>query len=238
MSVRADLLVLGNVITMDEHKPHAEAVAIKGDKILYVGAAEVARKLCDENTEVYDYGKNSVYPGFLEAHCHPGGAGAKMALIASLDPNASLEECVKTMKDYMDANPDKNMYQGMGFEEHDVKPRADMLDAICPDKIMMCTDSGGHSMWLNTKAMEHFGINKEAVEKWGTDCVRVDENGNPTGYISEGPVFHVRANNAITMDEFKDAFLHWQNYALSMGYTGVYDAGVEVHYFFTIRINI
>ncbi|MER2133012.1 MAG: hypothetical protein ABS896_11430, partial [Carnobacterium inhibens] len=68
MSVRADLLVLGNVITMDEHKPHAEAVAIKGDKILYVGAAEVARKLCDENTEVYDYGKNSVYPGFLEAH--------------------------------------------------------------------------------------------------------------------------------------------------------------------------
>ena len=41
MSVRADLLVLGNVITMDEHKPHAEAVAIKGDKILYVGAAEV-----------------------------------------------------------------------------------------------------------------------------------------------------------------------------------------------------
>ena len=228
MSVRADLLVLGNVITMDEHKPHAEAVAIKGDKILYVGAAEVARKLCDENTEVCDYGKNSVYPGFLEAHCHPGGAGAKMTLITSLDPNASLEECVKTMKDYMDANPDKNMYQGMGFEEHDVKPRADMLDAICPDKIMMCTDSGGHSMWLNTKAMEHFGINKEAVEKWGTDCVRVDENGNPTGYISEGPVFHVRANNVITMDEFKDAFLHWQNYALSMGYTGVYDAGVEV----------
>ena len=228
MSVRADLLVLGNVITMDEHKPHAEAVAIKGDKILYVGAAEVARKLCDENTEVCDYGKNSVYPGFLEAHCHPGGAGAKMALITSLDPNASLEECVKTMKDYMDANPDKNMYQGMGFEEHDVKPRADMLDAICPDKIMMCTDSGGHSMWLNTKAMEHFGINKEAVEKWGTDCVRVDENGNPTGYISEGPVFHIRANNVITLDEFKDAFLHWQNYALSMGYTGVYDAGVEV----------
>ena len=228
MSVRADLLVLGNVITMDEHKPHAEAVAIKGDKILYVGAAEVARKLCDENTEVCDYGKNSVYPGFLEAHCHPGGAGAKMTLITSLDPNASLEECVKTMKDYMDANPDKNMYQGMGFEEHDVKPRADMLDAICPDKIMMCTDSGGHSMWLNTKAMEHFGINKEAVEKWGTDCVRVDENGNPTGYISEGPVFHVRANNVITMDEFKDAFLHWQNYALSMGYTAVYDAGVEV----------
>ncbi len=225
---KADLLVLGNVITMDEHKPHAEAVAVKDDKIIYVGAAEVAKKLCDDHTEVCDYGDNSVYPGFLEAHCHPGGAGGLMSLIVHLDPNASLEECVQVMKDYMEAHPEKPMYQGMGFEEHDVQPHHDMLDAICPDKIMMCTDSGGHSMWLNTKAMEKFGINKDAVEKWGTACVRVDEDGNPTGYISEGPVFHVRANNEITLEEFKGAMLCWQDYALSMGYTGVYNAGVEV----------
>ncbi len=228
MNGKADLIVLGNVITMDEHKPYAEAVAVKDDKIMYVGDAEVAKKLCDDNTEVCDYGNNTVYPGFLEAHCHPGGAGAKMSLIVSLDPNASLEECVQVMKEYMEAHPGKQLYQGVGFEEHDVQPRADMLDAICPDIMMMCTDSGGHSMWLNTKAMEHFGINREAVEKWGTACVRVDENGDPTGYISEGPVFHVRANVEITLDEFKEAFLCWQDYALSMGYTGVYDAGVEV----------
>ncbi|MCR5626640.1 MAG: amidohydrolase [Lachnospiraceae bacterium] len=224
----ADLLVIGNVITMDEHKPYAQAVAVKGEKIMYVGAKEVAQKLCDENTKVYDYGTNSVYPGFLEAHCHPGGAGAKMSLIASLDPAASLEECVQTMKEYMEAHPEKTNYQGMGFEEHDVQPHKSMLDAICPDKIMICTDSGGHSMWLNSKAMETFGINREAVEKWGTACVRVDENGDPTGYISEGPVFHVRESNEITLEEYKEAFLCWQDYALSMGYTGVYNAGVEV----------
>ncbi len=227
-NVKADLLILGNVITMDEHKPCAEAVAVKDDRILYVGAAEVAKKLCDDHTQVCDYGNNSVYPGFLEAHCHPGGAGGMMSLIVQLDPKASLEECVQVMKDYMEAHPEKTMYQGMGFEEHDVPPHHDMLDAICPDKIMMCTDSGGHSMWLNTKAMEKFGINQAAVEKWGTACVRVDKDGNPTGYISEGPVFHVRANNEITLDEFKGAMLCWQDYALSMGYTGVYNAGVEV----------
>lgn len=228
MQNKADLLVLGNVITMDEHKPHAEAVAVKGDKILYVGAAEVAKKLCDDRTKVFDYGSSSVYPGFLEAHCHPGGAGWKMSLIANLDPDASLDECVQVMKDYMEAHPEKPNYQGMGFEEHDEAPHHSMLDAICPDKVMMCTDSGGHSMWLNTKAMEKFGINQAAVEKWGTDCVRVDEDGNPTGYISEGPVFHVRAMNKVTVDEFKEALLCWQDYALSMGYTGVYNAGVEV----------
>ncbi len=225
---KADLLILGNVITMDEHKPRAEAVAVKGDKIIYVGAAEVARKLCNEHTKVCDYGTNSVYPGFLEAHCHPGGAGALGSIVMPLDPNASLEEIVQVMKAYMEANPNKNNYQGMGFEEHDVQPHHSMLDAICPDKVMMCTDSGGHSMWLNTPAMEKYGIDREAVEKWGTACVRVDENGDPTGYISEGPVFHVRAANKISLEDFKDAVLNWQDYALSMGYTGVYNAGVEV----------
>ncbi len=228
MQGKADLLVLGNVITMDEHKPYAEAVAVKGDKILYVGAAEVARKLCDEHTKVCDYGDNSVYPGFLEAHCHPGGAGYKMSLVAVLNPDASLEECVQVMKEYMEANPEKEILQGAGFEEHNVAPCASMLDAICTDRIMICTDSGGHSMWLNSKAMETYGINQEAVEKWGTACVRVDENGNPTGYISEGPVFYIRSKLNVTLEELKGALLVWEDFALSKGFTGVYNAGVEV----------
>ncbi len=224
----ADVLVLGNVITMDERKPYAEAVAVKGDKILYVGAAEVARQLCDDNTKVYDYGKNSVYPGFLEAHCHPGGVGLKKCLIASLDPNASLEECVQVMKEYMEAHPEEEIVQGQGFEEHGVKPHYSMLDAICPDKAMICTDSGGHSMWMNSKAMERFGIDQRAVEQWGTACVRVDENGKPTGYISEGPVFRVRNSITVTVDQMKRALSAWQDFALSMGYTGSYNAGVDL----------
>ncbi|MCR4667637.1 MAG: amidohydrolase family protein [Desulfovibrio sp.] len=225
---KADLLILGNIITMNEHKPFAEAVAVKGDKILYVGASEVAKKLCDKHTKRYDYGKNSVYPGFLESHCHPGGAGSRMTLMQPLDPNASLEECVLVMKKYMEAHPEKKILQGQGFEERDVKPHHGMLDAICPDKIMICTDSGGHSMWLNGKAMEAYGINKQAVDKWGTECVRVDENGRPTGYISEGPVFYIREQTSNTLDEMKLALSAWQDYALSRGYTASYNAGVEL----------
>ncbi len=62
---------------MNEYKPFAEAVAVRGDTILYVDEADVARKLCDSHTTVHDYGKNSVYPGLLEAHCHPGGAATR-----------------------------------------------------------------------------------------------------------------------------------------------------------------
>ncbi len=79
----------------------------------------------------------------------------------------SLEECVQIMKAYVEAHPDKPIYNGAGFSTSGPEPNAGMLDPICPDKPMICTSNDGHSMWLNTKAMETFGINREAVAKWG-----------------------------------------------------------------------
>ncbi|HJJ46623.1 MAG TPA: hypothetical protein O0Y17_06050, partial [Methanocorpusculum sp.] len=66
----ADALYLGNVITMDDKNPTAEAVAVKDGKILFVGSAKDAEMYCDADTEVIDYGENSIYPGFMEAHMH------------------------------------------------------------------------------------------------------------------------------------------------------------------------
>lgn len=225
---KADLLILGNVITMDEYKPFAQAVAVKGDTILYVGDAEVARKLCDSRTTIFDYGKNSVYPGFLEAHCHPGSAGNKLVGQAKMDPEASLEECVQVIKKFIDDHPKKTFIHGAGFSMGGKSPTAAMLDAICTDKSIVCESFDAHSMWLNTKAMEEFGINRDAVAKWGTDCVRVDSSGNPVGFISEAPTFHVRANMKISVDDMKEYLLAWQDLALSEGYTGTYNAGVEL----------
>ncbi|MCR5731389.1 MAG: amidohydrolase [Sphaerochaetaceae bacterium] len=225
---KADMLVLGNVITMDEKKPYAEAVVAKGDKIIYVGSAEVARELCDEHTKVYDYGKNSVYPGFLEAHCHAGAAGYKKIGTAQLDLDATPEECAQVMKEYMEKYPNKPLFSGGGFNFAKDLPDASLLDEICPDKKMLLTSVDGHSMWLNTKAMEAFGINEEAVKKWGESCIKVDENGKPTGYISEAPTFHVRAQVEISVEEMKNCMLNWQDYSFSMGYTGVYNAGAEL----------
>ncbi|MBP3232593.1 MAG: amidohydrolase family protein [Anaerovibrio sp.] len=103
-----------------------------------------------------------------------------------------------------------------------------MLDAVCSDKSIVVESYDGHSMWLNTKAMEEFGINQDAVAKWGKDCVRVDSSGKPTGIISEAPTFHVRANMKFSVEDMKKYLLAWQDLALSNGYTGAYNAGVEI----------
>ena len=70
--MKAQIIIIGNVITMDEFKPYAEAIAVCDEKIIYVGSKEAAMKLKDDKTKILDYGTNSIYPGFLEAHCHPG----------------------------------------------------------------------------------------------------------------------------------------------------------------------
>ncbi len=226
---KANLLILGHVITMDEHKPRAEAVAVKDGKILYVGDAEVARHLCDEQTKICDFGSNYIYPGFLEAHCHPGGAGYKMTGAASLGSEDSLEKIVQDMKAYMEKYPEKELVVGMGMSATAiVEAKASMLDAICPDKSMACLAQDGHSAWLNTPAMKRFGIDKEAVKKWGTSCVRVDAEGNPTGSLSEGPAIQIYSQVEKTVEDMKTSLLAWQEYALSNGYTAVYNAGVQL----------
>lgn len=61
---KAEKLILGNIITMDDTKPYAEAVVVTDGIITYVGGKKTAKTLCDENTTILDYGENYVYPDF------------------------------------------------------------------------------------------------------------------------------------------------------------------------------
>lgn len=230
MNMKADKLYLGNIITMDEIKPRAQALTVKDGLIQYVGSEETARSLCDENTEVIDLGENCVYPGFLEAHCHPTGAGHMLdrQAVCDVGDGTCLEDYVQIMKEFIEKHPGKSRYSGHGFMERDVKPTASMLDAICSDTPVMIGTTDGHSMWLNTKAMEAFGIDKAAVEKYGSDLVRVDENGEPTGYVSEAPVFAIRKMLTLDKEDGVRFLKNAQEFFFSKGYTGIYDAGIEL----------
>ena len=228
MEKQADTLILGNIITMDENKPRARAVAAAQGKIVYVGGEETARSLCADDAVVLDYGDNYVYPGFLEAHCHPGGAGARAIGQANLLPGKSIDEYVQITADYIAANPGRELYTGANWMERDRMPDARDLDAICPDVPVVLQTGDGHSMWLNTAALERFGIDRACAEKWGPAVVRLREDGTPTGYISEGPVFDIMKAIAYTREQMKGFLLWFQDFMLSMGFTGAYDAGYEV----------
>ena len=227
--MKAETIIFGNVITMDDFKPYAEAIAVADGKIIYVGSKEAAMKLQGDNTKVLDYGKNSIYPGFLEAHCHPGLAANMMFGRAKLSEGKTPEDYLAILKKYIQDNPDKPHYVGSGWADDLLyQLNAKQLDEICPDKPLINQSGSGHMMWVNTKAMEAFDINEDAVKQWGTECIHVDENGKPNGMLAEKPAIDLVKRVQPDLAQAKAELLGFQQYAFSNGYTGVYDAGYQL----------
>ena len=223
----ADKLFLGNIITMEAGRPAQEAMTVKDGKVQFVGTRETAEALCDENTEVVDFGDSYIYPGIIESHCHPDMAGVRIKLQADLTPGQSMAEYVEIMDAFIKANPGADEYRGAGWCERECKPTAAMLDAICPDVPVALNSVDGHSQWLNTPALAKYNIDQACIDFWGTDIIHVDENGAPTGYISEGPTTEISTAATYTDEQRDAAFLAWQDFAFEQGLTAVMHAGVR-----------
>lgn len=230
----ADKLVIGKIITMVPNASTAQAITIKNGKVQYVGSLTEARKHCDDKTVVENYGKNSIYPGFLEGHLHGIEVAGRLDQcdLATLDvkPSTTMEDFVNAMAQYVNDNPKRSIYKGAGWSvRRDVLPTRQMLDTICPKVPMVLSSVDGHSMWLNTVALKKFKYDDPAnIEKFGTDCIRLESGGFPTGYVSEGAMELARPALALTKDEYKKNLLKWQDMAFSYGITGVVEAAISI----------
>ena len=225
-------LILGNIITMDEKRPFARAAVVKNGVFAYIGGAEEAKKLAGADAQVLDYGENFIYPGFLESHCHGHLAGDRLIGQANLT-QVGLTDYVKyreIIKEFIAKNPHRKFYLASGWVENEEHVTKAYLDEICADKPLFMHTGGGHSMLLNTKALEWAGIDAEYAKKYGYDQVHVDANGEPDGYICEGPVFEIVPKLPTTLEDAKAYLLAWQDLALRSGFTAVCDAGAEVVY--------
>ena len=223
-------LILGNIITVDEKRPFAKAAVVKDGVFSYIGSAEEAKKLAGADAKVLDYGDNYIYPGFMESHCHGSFAGERAIGQADL-MQAGLTNYPKyreIIKEFIAKNPQRDFYVAAGWVENEEYVDKSFLDEICSEKPVFMQTGGGHSMLMNTKAMEWAGVDAEYAKKWGYDLVHVDKNGAPDGYICEGPLFEIVPKLPTTVRDIKDYLLAWQEFAFSKGYTAVGDAGAEV----------
>ena len=226
-------LILGNIITMDERRPFARAALVKGGTFAFIGDEGEARRLACEDATVLDYGDDFVYPGFLESHSHGYLAGERAIGQADLTQAGLTTDYAKyreIIRAFIEQNPDREMYMASGWNENEEKVTKAYLDEICADKPLIMNTAGGHSMLLNTKALEWAGIDREYARRFSPDEVHVDENGDPNGYICEAPVFEVMPKVPKTLEDAKRYLLAWQDIAFKNGYTAVADAGVEIVY--------
>ena len=226
----SETLVLGNIITVDEKRPFAKAALVKDGVFVYVGSADEAKNLAGSDAKVLDYGNNFIYPGFLESHTHGHLAGMRFIGQADLKQVGFTDYAKyrEIIKEFIAKNPQRDYYIAAGWTENEEYVTKAYLDEICADKPLILHSSGGHSMLLNSKALEIAEIDAECAKKYGYAQVHVDANGEPDGYICETPVFELVPLLPTSIEDAKAYLLAWQDFALKSGFTAVADAGAEI----------
>ncbi len=228
------LYVNGNIFTVNKEQEWAEAVAVEGNKIVYVGDRAGADAFCDGSTEIYDLDGKMMLPGFIDGHCHPVMAAHVLSQIV-FDIDWTLDECLENIRKYVDEHPDESSYFGLGYAEwlFDEKgPRKELLDDICPDKPMFFLGSGGHEGWANSKCFEMAGITKETPDPIpGFHYFSRDAEGNPAGHVVEGSSEGMILSNIDFFDAESVVNIMVKNsedYA-AMGVTGTADMGMYAY---------
>lgn len=190
----ADLVLKnGQIQTMVSENDVAQAIAIQGNEIIYVGDDAGAESFVGDNTEVIDLAGQFVSPGFMDGHLHgPEPYYEEMFQICIPEGTATNEEYLAIIKEFVDSHPDMDVYTGGPFMQNaymqpdgsNPGPQKEDLDAICADKPIMIRDISHHAMWVNSKALEMGGITKDTPDPDGGRIVR-NADGEPSGLLTD-----------------------------------------------------
>jgi predicted amidohydrolase YtcJ len=178
------------VYTVNEAQPWAEAVAVEGNKIIFVGTSSDAKKHIGEKTRVINLNGKMLLPGFVEGHIHPiSGALATVGVDLQYD---SIEEVLDTLKKYADANPNLEIIRGFGWRYPlfpSTGPTKEQLDKIISNRPVYLIAIDGHSGWANSKALKMAGVTKETPDPQPgfSHYQRDPKTRKATGYLVEVP---------------------------------------------------
>jgi predicted amidohydrolase YtcJ len=229
--IKASLVLQnGSIYTVDQNNNWAQAIAIEGDRIVFVGNNEDSENFIGTNTVVLDLDGKMVLPGFVDSHAHPSHAMNFVGNISlySLD---SLEEYERVIEEYVAAHADAEAYRGGGWADTlfpTLGPTKEILDAIVPDRPVAIVSYDGHSLWVNSVTLERAGIHRDTKDPAGGRIERDPETGQPRGTLRETASELIKSVIPdYTIKERKEALLAYQEMALAAGITMSHDAMLD-----------
>jgi predicted amidohydrolase YtcJ len=182
----ADLVLKNaNIYTVDQHNPHAQAVAVKGDKIVLVGSDAEVRPWIRPGTRVLDLNGATVVPGLTDAHYHFLGVGAR-ELTFNLEGTKSLQDLLVRVKERVAAAKPGDWIVGRGWIETfwnpPVFPTRSDLDKVSPNNPVILGRADGHGAVVNSAALKLAGIDRNTPNPFGGEISK-DKNGEPNGML-------------------------------------------------------
>jgi len=185
----ANLVLLnGNIITMNPKQPHAQAIAIKYDKIVEVGTDKEVKPWINKNTKTIDLKEKTVTPGFIDTHVHMTGFGRTLTTINLREAN-SIKDIKQKLKEQAQKTPKDKWIFGHGWDQERLKekryPTRWDLDDTSPNNPVILRRVCGHTCVVNTKALELANITKETKSPPRGKINKNPKTGEPTGILLE-----------------------------------------------------
>jgi predicted amidohydrolase YtcJ len=184
----ADLILKnGAVYTLNKAQPWAEAVAVAGGKIVFVGSNSKAKKYSAKGTRVLDLAGKMVLPGFQDSHVHLISGGMELEQ-CNLNDLPTKEEVLARIRAYAAENPDKDWIVGGGWALPlfpEASPAKEDLDALVPARPVFLYAADGHSAWVNSRALELAGVTAKTPDPKNGRIERKPGTGEPSGTLRE-----------------------------------------------------
>ena len=227
--VQADMILQnGTIYTANDAQWTAAAVAIKGDEIIFVGSVADAQNFIGENTNIFDLGGDTVFPGLTDAHTHIKWVGQR-ELGLNLQNIDDLGETVEAIRLYAENIAEGDWITGKGWIEQKWADQRFLnksdVDYFSKNKPLVVTRGGEHSILANSKAMEIAGITRDTPDPVGGSILK-DENGEPSGMFIDNAMALIRNHiPAPTREEEKKSLQAGLDFMSRMGWTQVQEAG-------------
>ena len=180
-----DLALLnGKIWTGDPGRPWAEAVAVRGDKIIAVGTTAEIRKLASGAANLVDFGGALVLPGFIDSHTHFLAGGFALKSLDLREVKSREEFATRVAAKARELGKGRWVVDG-GWDHEMFSPpewpRKDWVDAVTPDNPVCVSRIDLHTVLANSLALKIAGITKNTRAPAGGDIVKDPKTGEPTG---------------------------------------------------------
>ncbi|MGB5576421.1 MAG: amidohydrolase [Woeseiaceae bacterium] len=209
--------------------PDAEAIAIQGDTILFVGSNLEAMNFKSESSRVIDLAGATVIPGLVDSHTHVFGLGALLDQV-NLIGVATEEEAVALIVERAKSVPKGDWIVGRGWDEGawaNAYPDKALLTAAVPDHPVFMDSLHGFAGWANQAALDAAGITAESKVPVGGE-MRLGSDGQPSGlFLNQGVNMLSDAVPEPSREILAKQLLLGLSQMAADGYTAVHDAGLD-----------
>jgi predicted amidohydrolase YtcJ len=223
-----DLIVInGKVYAGTGDETLAEAVAVRGNKVIRVGTNREIQRLRRAQTTVIDAQGGAVLPGFNDAHAHFISGGLSLDQVNLLEAS-TLDEIKETVRTWSEVHPEREWITGRGWYYQPFAgslPTRQLLDTLVPDRPAYLIAYDGHTGWANTRALKLAGITRRTINPANGVIVKDPRTGEPTGALKEAAMALMTAAPQPTAEDKLAAIRAGLVEAHRLGITSVQNAG-------------